>query len=66
MQRPRHIATREYILHASHKAGLHLSDQRIDELVPMLQAILDGLNPMRDLVEKYDLEPAPTFRPLET
>ena len=65
MQLARRTVTREYVAQASRLAGLELSDARVDELVPMLQAILDGLESVRLLVGKSDVEPAPTFRPLE-
>ena len=65
MPSPKRTVTREYVLHTSRQARLNLADQRIDELVPILQAILDGLESVRDLVEKTGVEPAPTFRVME-
>ena len=65
MQQPKRTVTREYVLHTSRQVGLNLSEQRIDELVPVLQVILDGLESVRKLVEKTDVEPAPTFRVME-
>ena len=57
--------TREYVLQTSRQAGLNLSQRRIEELVPLLQAILDGMDQVGELVENSDVEPAPTFRVLE-
>ncbi len=57
--------TREYVLEASRQAGFDLADQRIDELVPLLQAVLDGMKQVRELVDSSDVEPSPTFHVLE-
>ena len=57
--------TREYVLEASRQAGFDLTDQRIDELVPLLQAVLDGMEQVRELVDSSDVEPSHTFRVLE-
>ena len=65
MQLSRRTVTREYVAQASRRAGLELSDTRVDELVPMLQAVLDGLESVRRMVGKSEVEPAPTFRSLE-
>ena len=65
MQLSRRTVTREYVAQASRRAGLELSDARVDELVPMLQAILNGMESVRLLVGNSDVEPASTFRSLE-
>ena len=57
--------TREYVLQTSRQAGLNLSQRRIEELVPLLQAILDGMDQVGELVENSDVEPSTTFRVLE-
>lgn len=61
----KHNVTREYVLEASRQAGFDLADQRIDELVPLLQAVLDGMIQVRELVDSSDVEPSPTFHVLE-
>jgi len=43
-------------------AGLELSGQRADELVPELQAMLDGLEVVRELVGGAPVEPALVFQ----
>ncbi len=57
--------TREYVFEASRQAGLNLSYQRIDELVPFLQVIVDDMEKVGELVDRSDVEPSPTFRVLE-
>lgn len=57
--------TREYVFEASRQAGLNLSDQRIDELVPLLQVVVDDMEKVGELVDRSDVEPSPTFRVLE-
>lgn len=58
------VVTRETIQQAARLAGLELSSQRADELVPQLQAMLDGLEVLRDLVEGEPIEPATVFQAL--
>ena len=57
--------TREYVFEVSRQAGLNLSDQRIDELVPLLQVVVDDMEKVGELVDRSDVEPSPTFRVLE-
>ncbi len=57
--------TREYVFEASRQAGLNLSDQRIDELVPLLQVIVDDMEKVGELVDRSDVDPSPTFNVLD-
>ena len=59
------VVTRKTIQESARLAGLELTDQRADELVPQLQAMLDGLESLRDLVEPTTIEPALVFHALE-
>ena len=62
MTSSRRVVTRETIQNTARLAGLELSDQRADELTPQLQAMLDGLEVLRDLVEGTSVEPALVFQ----
>ena len=58
----RRIVTSESVRQTARLAGLELSDQRADELVPELQAMLDGLEVVRELIGGAPIEPALVFQ----
>jgi len=62
MPKSKRVATAESIRQSARQAGLLLSEERIQELVPMLQTVLDATEELRELVRKRNVEPALTFR----
>ncbi|MBI2872936.1 MAG: hypothetical protein HYY00_07110 [Chloroflexi bacterium] len=61
-----HKVTRDSIQQAALLAGLDLSDQRADELVPQLQTVLDDLDAMEREMDLTEVEPAFIFQPLQS
>jgi len=61
MPRPRRFVTAETVRQSAKQAGLLISEERIRELVPMLQNVLQGIDELRELVKTRSAEPALTF-----
>ena len=61
-EQPRQV-TRESVKATAQQAGIELSDERADALIPQLQGVLNGLDQMREAVDLTDIEPAAVFHP---